>query len=104
MGRTRAYTHIAMAVMAIAWCISPPAYAQEFQAFGGGPAAMPNPSIDFNTFLQGAWLSNLGLGKASVGIFAGGGTLRVSHTIEAGPNFVAAIPGFHDFDDFSHVR
>ncbi len=104
MGRTRAYARIVMAVMAIASCLSLPAYAQEFPAFGAGAAALPNPSIDFNTFLRGAWLSNLGLGKASLGIFAGGGTLRVSHTIEAGPNFVAAVPGFHDFDDFSHVR
>ena len=39
-----------------------------------------------------------------MGVFYGGGSLRVTHTIEPGPNFVAGIPGIPDFDAFTHTR
>ena len=104
MKRAWAHGRVATVAMVIALTFSLPAYPQEFRSVGLGFAGLPNQSMDFNAFMRGAWFSSLRVGKASVGIFVGGGTIKVDHTIEAGPNHVAAITGFHDFDDFSHVR
>jgi hypothetical protein len=104
MNRVLGYGRTAMVAMVIGLSFSLPAHPQKFPAVSVGFAGPSNQSMDFNAFMRGDWLSSLKLGKASVGIFAGGGTIKVGHTIEAGPNHVAAIPGFHDFDDFSHVR
>jgi len=104
MGKIRTFVSVVMAVLAITLVVTLPAYSQEFLPFSFGFAGPQNQSMDFNSFLQGTWLRSLTLGKVSAGIFWGDGSLNVAHTIEAGPNFVAAIPGFHDFDDFSHQR
>ncbi len=103
MAREPRRVHFAVAVIAIFLFSALSAYAQEFQAFSFGPGA-PDQLIGFNSFLRGDWLRNLGVGRTSVGIFYGGGSLRVTHTIEAGPGVTAAVPGWPDFDYFSHTR
>jgi hypothetical protein len=94
----------AVAVMAIILFGALPLYAQGLLGFGFLPTPPSDQSIDFNSFLRGDWIRNLGLGRTTVGILYGGGSLRVTHTIEAGPNNAAAIPGIPDFDYFSHTR
>ena len=101
--RPRCVSAIA-AVMAIILFGALPLYAQGLLGFGFVPTPPPDQSIDFNSFLRGDWIRNLGLGRTAIGIFYGGGSLRVTHTIEAGPNNAAAIPGIPDFDYFSHTR
>jgi hypothetical protein len=102
MGGRSGCASFGMAVMAAAFLLWLPVSAQEVPA--SSPLGFGNLPIDFSTFLQGRWLRDLGLGKASVGMFVAGGTLRVDHTIAAGPNNVAAVPGLPDFDAFTHVR
>lgn len=104
MARKPRHVSTVAAIMAIILFAALSTYAQEFPAFRFAPAALSDQSVDFNSFLRGDWLRNLGLGRTAVGIFYGGGSLRVTHTIEAGPNNVAAVPGLPDFDYFSHTR
>ena len=80
-----------------------PTYAQEFPAFRFLPPT-PDQPIDFNSFLRGDWLRNLGLGRTAVGIFYGGGSLRGTHTIEAGPNHVAALSRVASISIISRIR
>ncbi len=93
-----------MSIMAITLFFGVLAHAQEFPAFRFIPPTVSDQSMDLNSFLRWDWVRNFGVGRAAVGVFYGGGSLRVTHTIEAGPNFAAAIPGEPDFDYFSHTR
>jgi len=104
MGRRRLGLCAITSIMAIIFFAAALAHAQEFPAFSFMPASFSDQSMSFNSFLRGDWVRNFGVGRAAVGVFYGGGSLRVTNTVEPGPNFVAGIPGIPDFDTFTHTR
>ena len=103
MSQTRGYAGIVLIVIAVTLFVALPVSSQEL-ALGVPSAGMPLRSMDFNAFTRGDWLRSLTLGRACLGVFAGGGAFTVAHSVEAGPNHVAALPGIPDFDAFSHMR
>ena len=103
MSQTRGYAGIVLIVIAVTLFVALPVSSQEL-ALGVPSAGMPLRSMDFNAFTRGDWVRSLTLGRACLGVFAGGGAITVAHSVEAGPNHVAALPGIPDFDAFSHMR
>lgn len=53
----------------------------------------------------GAWLSGIGIGDVSAGLFYGSGTFKVTHLIQPGDaGTFGVVPGRRAFDGFEHQR